>query len=127
MTDNNFNSLNADEVVRIPESFKLSIDNTTFTVQEFCERIAGILADYAKYSGTDFNVFWDEDQGAWFGGQGIPCEALRFDDRAWRSGRVRLTLEFCPDPPEEETVDVPLLTGTTEDSPLDEIRRLSDG
>jgi hypothetical protein len=123
--DDDFRSLDIDEVVNVPDNLKLCISNRTFTVREFCEQIGRILSDYPRYSNAIYKFTWLAAQSAWFNGEGIPCKALRFGDRAWQSGRVRLTLEFCPDPPEEETVDVPLLTGTTEDSPLDEIRRLS--
>lgn len=125
-SDEKFSSLDIDEVVNVHEDFRLCFGNQTFTVREFCTRIGDILGNYSKFSDTAYRIFWDADRRTWFDGEGVPCNVLRFGDRAWQSGRVRLTLEFCPDPPEEETVDVPLLTGITKDSPLDEIRRLSN-
>ncbi|GAB4348073.1 MAG: hypothetical protein Fur0042_14750 [Cyanophyceae cyanobacterium] len=125
-SDEKFSSLDIDEVVSVHEDFRLCFDNQTFTVREFCTQIGAILGNYYKFSSAAYRIFWDADQCAWFDGEGVPCNVLRFGDRAWQSGRVRLTLEFCPDPPEEEALDVPLLPGTMEDSPLDEIRRLSN-
>ncbi|MCG9884278.1 MAG: hypothetical protein MH825_01655 [Cyanobacteria bacterium] len=105
-SDDKFSSLDIDEVVNVHNDFRLCIGNQTFTVREFCTRIGSILANYSNWSNANFRVFWNSDQCAWFDGEGVPCNVLRFGDRAWQSGRVRLILEFCPAPPEEETVDV---------------------
>jgi hypothetical protein len=54
--------------------------------------------------------------------KGLPCQVLRLGSPKWKSGRLRLTLLFEPDEPDE----VDSLTGNP-DQPLDEIRRLADG
>ncbi len=50
----------------------------------------------------------------WFDG-GINCEILKVGAKDWQKGKVRLkvTLEFCPDEPEENIAK----------SPLDDIRQ----
>jgi hypothetical protein len=37
--------------------------------------------------------------------QGIDCEVLRFSAPNWKKGKVRLTLEFCPDQVESPLED----------------------
>ncbi|MBD2635608.1 hypothetical protein H6G52_09575 [Limnothrix sp. FACHB-881] len=64
--------------------------------------------------GGDLRVLFSEE--------GLKCQVLRLGAPKWKSGRLRLTLLFEPDEPDE----VESLTGNP-DQPLDEIRRLADG
>ena len=52
---------------------------------------------------------------------GVECQALRLGAKDWQSGRLKLKLQFEPDLPDSEELDV-----ANSNSPLDEIRRLAE-
>jgi hypothetical protein len=40
---------------------------------------------------------------AWLGDRGINAEVLKYGAAGWQSGKLRIAIEFCPDPVEAET------------------------
>lgn len=121
-----FQSLEPDEVVSINQGWQINILNPTFTVREFAAAIAKSLAEHSGNTNRKYPVYiWNENRQAWFTDEGVEGEVLRFGERGWQAGRVRVTIEFCPDEDEEEIVDVPLLESAEARSPLDEIREMS--
>ncbi len=90
---NGFESLSLDDVVTVKEDYKYVISHTTFKVAEFTKRMASNWAD--------------DKQKKWFY-ESVDCQVLKPGSKRWQKGRIRITLEFCPDEPE---------------SPLDDIRQ----
>jgi len=82
---NKFQALKYDEVLSIYSediSDYLELPRT-LRVIEFIEAIA----EKALPSDQEISSFSD----------GIECEALKFDGQGWRKGKIRVSLEFCPD------------------------------
>jgi len=71
-----------------------------------------LLKIFQTNSGYPLNVLLSND--------GLQCQALRLGAKDWQSGRLKLKLQFEPDLPDSEELDV-----ANSDSPLDEIRRLA--
>ncbi|MBD1995879.1 KGK domain-containing protein [Leptolyngbya sp. FACHB-541] len=91
----NFDLLNRDEVLSV-ESAKLLqyLDlPPTLRVTEFVKAIAQRLLSH--------------EEGHLFS-QGMSCEVLKFGERNWQKGKIRVSIGFCLDVPE---------------SPLDDIRQ----
>lgn len=86
--DNQFEPLDHDEVLFISVG-RVLMTNPTFKVGEFIDALAQAISDREED--------WSDDNEGWFG-QGLPCQALRFGTPGWQRGRVRLRLEFCPEP-----------------------------
>ncbi|UBF27017.1 KGK domain-containing protein [Kovacikia minuta CCNUW1] len=84
---NNFEPLDDDEVLFISVG-RVLMTNPTFKVGEFIDSLAQAISDREDD--------WVEENEGWFG-EGLACEALRFGNRGWQRGRVRIRLEFCPD------------------------------
>ncbi len=120
-----FYSLESNEVISAGTAYHIAMKNRTCTVQEFVESIADALQHYSGYNISTIN--WNSNRRLWFTEEGVKGGALRFGEKGWQSGRLRLSIEFCPDEPEVETREMPLLEASVEpvDSPLDEIRRLA--
>ncbi|GAB4348077.1 MAG: hypothetical protein Fur0042_14760 [Cyanophyceae cyanobacterium] len=79
-------------------------------------------ADLVENYGLDHPVQeWNDERSGWFSEAGVPCKILQFGSHQWRSGRVRLTLEFLPDDAEPSESSSPV-----DASPLDDIRQFSD-
>ncbi len=82
--DNEFQRLHHHEVVSVNsetlESFEVA---TTFKVTQLLQAIKELVCLESPESSL-FDT-------------GIDCEVLRFRANSWRKGKVRLTLEFCPD------------------------------
>ncbi len=96
-----FEGLTHNDVVSIKFDTDLVImEHRTFRVSEFAKQIAE-CAISASNSASE----WSTD--------GVACEVL-VAGQGWRSGKVRISLEFCPD----ELVETPA-TGF----PLDELRK----
>ncbi len=97
--NNPFEPLNEEDVVSINYAgHQFVIANTTFTVVEFVENLR-----------LDLDIHRLNDQRYHWLGMGIACRMLQpGSNRAgWRTGKVRIHLEFCPDdelPPEPETI-----------------------
>jgi hypothetical protein len=125
-----FTSLKPHEVISCEMRYQIGLKNPTSTVQEFLQVIANALQHYSGYNIS--TIEWNSNRRLWFSTEGIRGEALRFEKKGWQSGRLRLSIEFCPDEPEPEleaeTPELPLLEASIEpaDSPLDEIRRLAE-
>lgn len=83
-----FEPLGDDEVLFVRVG-RVLMANPTFKVSEFLDALAQAVSEREEE--------WTEDCEAWFG-VGSPCEVLRFGNRGWQRGRVRLRVEFCPDP-----------------------------
>lgn len=123
-----FLPLDPEEVISIDPKQTIALSHGTCTVAEFIDSISQYLKKY--YNNTSGLPYWDDDRQQWFTDEGVEGRALRFGEKGWQSGRLRLSIEFCPDEPEPEpeTPELPLLEASIEpaDSPLDEIRRLGE-
>lgn len=93
-----FEPLNHNDVVSVnPDTFRnLDISNTFKIVQ--------LLEALGEYFHTDTN------EAALFS-NGLECEVLKPGTKGWQKGKVRISLQFCPDQTSEST------------SPLDDIRQ----
>jgi len=126
-----FFPLDLEEVISIDSKQTIAVPHGTCTVAEFLNGVSQYLKKY--YANTSGLPYWDEDRQQWFTDEGVEGRALRFGEKGWQSGRLRLSIEFCPDEaepePAPETAELPLLEASIEpaDSPLDEIRRLAEG
>ena len=89
--------------------FKHDIKNW---LEEYSKNLVARLGDL--HGTTVFNA--KPNQFEWFK-QGKDCEILRLGAKDWEPGKVRIkfTLEFCPDEPEEE-----------EEIEADEMKQLED-
>lgn len=87
--DNDFGLLNDDEVVFV-RGDRVLMANPTFKVIEFLDALAQLVSEQEQD--------WTEDQEGWFTDRGARCEVLRFGNQGWQRGRIRVRLEFCPDP-----------------------------
>jgi KGK domain len=91
--DNQFQRLHHNEVVSVnSETFEGFDVSNTFKVVQLLEAIKELVG-LETVEASLFDI-------------GIDCEVLRFRANNWRKGKVRLTLEFCPD--------------GTDDSPLED-------
>jgi hypothetical protein len=86
----NFVTLSDDEVLFV-RAGRVLMSNPTFKVSEFLDALAQLVSDQEEE--------WTEEQEGWFGDRGARCEVLRFGNQGWQRGRVRIRLEFCPEPP----------------------------
>ena len=85
-----FNPLDSGEVISIQKDSQVLVGHRIFRVSELNDAIANHLKNAVDT--------WTDDKSNWFNTQGIDCEALRFGSSAWQKGKIRLCLEFCPDP-----------------------------
>jgi hypothetical protein len=86
--ENGFDRLNHDEVVYVePNTFNNLDVSGTFKVHDLITAIK----EYVGAEGTSEENLY---------GQGLKCEVLKFSAEGWIKGKVRLSLEFCPDEPE---------------------------
>lgn len=81
-----FNPLNSDDVIRC--STPILMNHTTFTIEDLQTKLRENLR-LSDANGDKFN--WIKD--------GIECEVLQAlgNEKGWRSGRVRIHVEFCSD------------------------------
>ena len=100
-----FESLESGEVVSIQQETQVLSGHRTFRSGELSDAIES----YVKQAIAD----WSEDKKDWFTDRGIDCEALRFGSKGWQKGRIRLSLEFCPDEPE-----MPALSASNSQTPV---------
>jgi hypothetical protein len=84
-----FESLESGEVVSIEQEAQVLSGQKTFKTGDLNEAIESYLASAIPN--------WNEAKKDWFTDRGIDCEALRFGSKGWQKGRIRLSLEFCPD------------------------------
>lgn len=88
--DNRFTPLEGDEVLSVDESVQILIGHRTFRVSELTNALKQQLIQHGIGGITP-------ETEAWFDIQGVYCEALRFGANRWHKGRVRISIEFCPD------------------------------
>lgn len=69
-----------------------SYNTNTFRVNDFVKKIR------QAFPGS-------EDETDELFGEGIDCEILR-PNASWQKGRIRISLEFCPNEPEVEVIPV---------------------
>ena len=100
-----FESLESGEVVSIQHETQVLNGHRTFR--------SGELNDAIKSCVEQAIAGWSEDKNDWFTDRGIDCEALRFGAKGWQKGRIRLSLEFCPDEPE-----MPALSASSTQTPV---------
>ena len=125
-----FLSLNSEEVISVDPNYTLVVRHNTCTVEEFIYSLSRALKAYTTFRDVPFD--WDEDRQQWFTDEGVEGRALRFGEKGWQAGRLRLSIEFCPDEaepePEPETAELPLLEASIEPADsLEELRRLAEG
>ena len=92
---NGFESLNQDDVVSVkPDTFNNLDVSKTFKVLDLIVAIR----EYVGADGTDEeNLYY---------GKGLNSEVLKLGAKGWQKGKVRITLEFCPDEPESPLGDL---------------------
>ena len=90
MTDR-FESLEQGEVISVQHETQVLSGHRTFRVGE----LSAAIKDHLEKAIEN----WTEENNGWFSSEGIDCEALRFGSNGWQKGRIRLSLEFCPDLP----------------------------
>jgi hypothetical protein len=100
-----FESLESGEVVSIQHETQVLSGHRTFR--------SGELNDAIKNYVEQAIAEWSEEKNDWFTDRGIDCEALRFGSKGWQKGRIRLSLEFCPDEPE-----MPALSASNNQTPV---------
>ena len=100
-----FESLESGEVVSIQHETQVLSGHRTFRSGELSDAIESYVAQAV--------AGWSEDKKDWFTDRGIDCEALRFGSPGWQKGRIRLSLEFCPDEPE-----MPALSASNSQTPV---------
>lgn len=86
-----FESLEDGEVISVQHDGQVLSGHRTFRAGELSETIEKLLESAIPG--------WNEDKRDWLTAQGIDCEALRFGSKAWEKGRIRFSLQFCPDEP----------------------------
>ena len=84
-----FESLASGEVVSVQHETQVLGGHRTFR--------SGELNNAIKSYVESAIAGWSEEKNDWFTTRGIECEALRFGAPGWQKGRIRLSLEFCPD------------------------------
>jgi KGK domain len=100
-----FEALESGEVVSIQHETQVLSGHRTFR--------SGELNDAIKSYVEQAIAGWSEEKNDWFTDRGIDCEALRFGSKGWQKGRIRLSLEFCPDEPE-----MPVLSASNTQTPV---------
>ncbi|MEQ9233039.1 KGK domain-containing protein [Coleofasciculus chthonoplastes] len=123
---NHLKRLQQDEIVSLSEdSLSILIAHPTFKVSEFIKAMINLLINndnVLKYSVQQKRRDIEEVNGWW--NEGIQCQVLTHEGKGWQNGKVRLTLEFCPDEPEiEETSASNEPEISQPESPLDDLRQ----
>lgn len=86
-------NLDAEDVVFMSQP-QMVLSQQTYKVSEFTEGLQKLLfnANTKLGSGPSAQLLTS----------GIPCKVLK-PEQKWRNGKLRLRLEFCPDPLPENT------------------------
>ena len=100
-----FESLESGEVISVQNDAQVLSGHRTFRVGELNESLESHLKSAIAN--------WNEAHNSWFQPEGVECEALRFGSQGWQKGRIRLSLEFCPDQPE-----MPVLSASSNQTPV---------
>ena len=110
----NFERLEREDVVSL-YSAQILLSNRTFMVSEFISALMTIIRE--KGGGLT------EEKEGWFK-EGVDCKILKPSAKSWERGKVRITLEFCP-----EALEVAEISHNGEsqiskaNSPLDDMRQ----
>lgn len=110
-----FSRLEREDVVSV-YSNQIFVNNRTFTISEFIAAMMPLV----KEKSTP----WTEEKATWLT-EGIECKVLKPGAKSWQRGKVRITLEFCPE--ELEVQDSSTRNESQVDSgssPLDDIRQM---
>ncbi|MBD1924658.1 hypothetical protein H6F77_26890 [Microcoleus sp. FACHB-831] len=99
--ENKFEPLAKGEVLSVEEDSQILIGHRTFRVGEFSKS----MRDQLEYGLG--KVKWTEETEGWFSDNGINCEVLKFGSDGWQKGKVRISLEFCPQDTEVEFPEPP--------------------
>lgn len=86
-----FESLEDGEVISVQHDGQVLSGHRTFRAGELSETIEKLLESAIPG--------WNEEKRDWLTAQGIDCEALRFGSKGWEKGRIKFSLQFCPDEP----------------------------
>ena len=92
--DKKFERLSQKDVVYL-ESGNILISHQTFKVEEFMNQIKHQLSLHG------------EIKEKWLG-DGLICEILQPGTSGWQKGKIRISLEFCPEKPESSLADINL-------------------
>lgn len=84
--DNKFEPLSQEDVVCVTSGHIL-MSHCTFKVGEFITKMRQVLS------------LKDEHKEKWLG-NGQACEILQPGSSGWQKGKIRISLEFCPEEPE---------------------------
>ncbi|MBD2069403.1 KGK domain-containing protein [Leptolyngbya sp. FACHB-671] len=104
--NNDFKRLDPSAVISSDWNISGLMSNNTFKVSE-------LLRAIQKCTGKQ--AFWFDI--------GVGCEVLGLT-QGWQKGRVRISIEFCPDEPElADTSESSDEASSQPESPLDDIRR----
>ncbi len=91
---NTFEHLNHNEVVSVkPDTFNNLDVARTFKVSDLLKA----LMECVEADNTNEAPLY---------GSGLNCEVLKLGAMKWQTGKIRLSLEFCPDEPESGLDDI---------------------
>jgi hypothetical protein len=93
--DEQFEPLDNDEVLFVSAG-RMLMPNPTFKVGELLDALAQAVSDREDD--------WTDEHEGWFG-EGLECQVLRFGTKGWQRGKVRLRLEFDPQPDRPKMLD----------------------
>lgn len=114
----NFDRLDGSEVVSLSNASEtIFVSHHTFKVSELAEALKlGFIGERGSNEEAAIKLF----------GEGIACEILA-PYKNWQQGKVRITLEFCPDEPDAEAAmpasDI-LIDAKPPELSLEDIRRM---
>jgi hypothetical protein len=97
---------------------KRLFSRTTFIVGELIEEVKQGCANTAKVSYREASELF---------GEGVNCEILR-PNASWQKGKIRISLEFCPDETKVTEISESNKSENSQLSPtLDDIRQMNTG
>ena len=109
-----------DEVVSVEDSKKILLAHPIFKFSELKQALTHLIQTYDSNARNG----WGDEKVKWFN-EGTNVQVLRYGAAGWQKGRIRISVEFCPDEPEVQKTSIPNQPETSEpESPLDEIRRM---
>jgi len=92
--ENGFEHLTHNEVVSVkPDTFNNLEVSRTFKVSDLLIAIM----ECVKADNTNEAALY---------GTGLNCEVLKLGAMRWQTGKIRISLEFCPDEPESALDDI---------------------